>query len=192
MLKTFRIGGIHPEENKLTAQCPVTEAAIPRQVALTLNQHIGAPANCIVKKGDTVKVGTLVAEAGGFVSANIHSPVSGTVSKIDKTANAFGIYTQTIVIDTDGDEWEESIDRSTELNDKIALSPDEIIQRIAQCGIVGLGGATFPTHVKLTPPRSSPPQCLSSTPQNASPTSPTTTPSCSNRPNRYSSAAAYS
>lgn len=160
MLKTFRIGGIHPEENKLTAQCPVTEAAIPRQVALTLNQHIGAPANCIVKKGDTVKVGTLVAEAGGFVSANIHSPVSGIVSKIDKTANAFGIYTQTIVIDTDGDEWEESIDRSTELNDKITLSPAEIIQRIAQCGIVGLGGATFPTHVKLTPPKEFTPTVL--------------------------------
>ena len=101
MLKTFRIGGIHPEENKLTAQCPVTEAAIPRQVALTLNQHIGAPANCIVKKGDTVKVGTLVAEAGGFVSANIHSPVSGIVSKIDKTANAFGIYEEMCVCPLD-------------------------------------------------------------------------------------------
>ena len=88
MLKTFRIGGIHPKENKLTSQCPVTAIPVPRQVSLMLNQHIGAPANCIVKKGDTVKVGTLIAEANGFVSSNIHSPVSGTVSKIDKIAKS--------------------------------------------------------------------------------------------------------
>ena len=112
MLKTFRIGGIHPKENKLTSQCPVTALPVPRQVSLMLNQHIGAPANCIVKKGDTVKVGTLIAEANGFVSSNIHSPVSGTVSKIDKIANAFGIYSQAIIIDTEGDDWEEYIDRT--------------------------------------------------------------------------------
>ena len=94
-----------------------------------LNQHIGAPANCIVKKGDTVKVGTLIAEASGFVSANIHSPVSGTVSKVDKTANAFGQYATTIIIDTEGDEWEESIDRSPELKEEITLSPQEISKR---------------------------------------------------------------
>ena len=88
MLKTFRIGGIHPKENKLTSQCPVTAIPVPRQVSLMLNQHIGAPANCIVKKGDTVKVGTLIAEANGFLSSNIHSPVSGTVSKIDKIAKS--------------------------------------------------------------------------------------------------------
>lgn len=160
MLKTFRIGGIHPKENKLTAQCPVTMVDIPRQVSLMLNQHIGAPAKCIVKKGDLVKVGTLVAEAGGFVSANIHSPVSGTVSKVDQAANAFGVCTPTIVIDTNGDEWEESIDRSTELNETIELSPEEIIQKITQSGIVGLGGATFPTHVKLMPPKEFKPTVL--------------------------------
>lgn len=160
MLKTFRIGGIHPQENKLTAQCRVTPVEIPRQVALMLNQHIGAPANCIVKKGDTVKVGSLVAQANGFVSANIHSPVSGTVSKIDKTANAFGIYAQTIVIDTDGDEWEEEIDRNPALNDSVDLPADEIIRRITQAGIVGLGGATFPTHVKLMPPKEFKPTAL--------------------------------
>ena len=153
MLKTFRIGGIHPKENKLTSQCPVTAIPVPRQVSLMLNQHIGAPANCIVKKGDTVKVGTLIAEANGFVSSNIHSPVSGTVSKIDKIANAFGIYSQAIIIDTEGDDWEEYIDRTPSLEKEIALSSNEIIQKIAQNGIVGLGGATFPTHVKLTPPK---------------------------------------
>lgn len=160
MLKTFRIGGIHPNEHKLTANCPVTPLAIPRQVSITLNQHIGAPANCIVKKGDTVKVGTLIAEACGFVSANIHSPVSGTIAKVDKAANAFGQYTTTIVIDTEGDEWEESIDRSPELKEEITLTPREIVQKIAQAGIVGLGGATFPTHVKLTPPKEFKPTAL--------------------------------
>lgn len=160
MLKTFRIGGIHPNENKLTAHCPVTPVEIPRQVSIMLNQHIGAPATCIVKKGDTVKVGTLIAEASGFVSANIHSPVSGTVAKVDQAANAFGQYTTAIVIDTEGDEWEESIDRSPELKEEITLSPQEIIQRITQAGIVGLGGATFPTHVKLTPPKEFKPTAL--------------------------------
>ena len=129
MLKTFRIGGIHPKENKLTSQCPVTTIPVPRQVSLMLNQHIGAPANCIVKKGDTVKVGTLIAEANGFVSSNIHSPVSGTVSKIDKIANAFGIYSQAIIIDTEGDDWEEYIDRTPSLEKEIALSSNEIIQK---------------------------------------------------------------
>lgn len=160
MLKTFRIGGIHPNEHKLTAHCPVTPVAVPRQVEIMLNQHIGAPANCIVKKGDKVKVGTLIAEASGFVSANIHSPVSGTVTKIDKMANAQGQYATTIVIDTEGDEWEETIDRSPELKEEITLSPQEIIQKIAQAGIVGLGGATFPTHVKLTPPKEFKPTVL--------------------------------
>ena len=149
MLKTFRIGGIHPKENKLTSQCPVTAIPVPRQVSLMLNQHIGAPANCIVKKGDTVKVGTLIAEANGFVSSNIHSPVSGTVSKIDKIANAFGIYSQAIIIDTEGDDWEEYIDRTPSLEKEIALSSNEIIQKIAQNGIVGLGGATFPTSQRI-------------------------------------------
>ena len=139
MLKTFRIGGIHPKENKLTSQCPVTAIPVPRQVSLMLNQHIGAPANCIVKKGDTVKVGTLIAEANGFVSSNIHSPVSGTVSKIDKIANAFGIYSQAIIIDTEGDDWEEYIDRTPSLEKEIALSSNEIIQKIAQNGIQAYG-----------------------------------------------------
>ena len=91
-------------------------------------------------------MGTLIAEANGFVSSNIHSPVSGTVSKIDKIANAFGIYSQAIIIDTEGDDWEEYIDRTPSLEKEIALSSNEIIQKIAQNGIVGLGGATFPTH----------------------------------------------
>ena len=97
---------------------------------------------------------------GQFVSSNIHSPVSGTVSKIDKIANAFGIYSQAIIIDTEGDDWEEYIDRTPSLEKEIALSSNEIIQKIAQNGIVGLGGATFPTHVKLTPPKEFKPTVL--------------------------------
>ncbi len=160
MLKTFRIGGIHPNENKLTAHCAVAPTEVPRQVTLLLSQHIGAPATCVVKKGDAVKVGTLIAEASGFVSANIHSPVSGTVSKVDRIVNPFGLSQQAVVIDTEGDEWEEGIDQSKTLNEEITLSPEEIICRVAQAGIVGLGGATFPTHVKLSPPKEFKPTVL--------------------------------
>ncbi len=160
MLKTFRIGGIHPNDHKMTADCRVAPAPLPRQVTLFFNQHIGAPATCVVKKGDTVKVGSLIAEASGFVSANIHSPVSGTVSKVDKLPNSFGVLTPAVVIDAEGDEWEEGIDTSDTLQEEITLSPEEIINKIKQAGIVGLGGATFPTHVKLMPPKEFTPTSL--------------------------------
>ena len=99
-----------------------------------------------------MKVGTLLAQAGGFVSANIHSPVSGTVSKIDTAIDAAGFQRPAIIIDVEGDEWEESIDRSETLVKECTLDAKAIIDRIKECGIVGLGGATFPTHVKLSPP----------------------------------------
>ena len=97
-------------------------------------------------------MGTLLAQAGGFVSANIHSPVSGTVSKIDTAIDAAGFQRPAIIIDVEGDEWEESIDRSETLVKECTLDAKAIIDRIKECGIVGLGGATFPTHVKLSPP----------------------------------------
>ena len=112
MLRTFRIGGIHPPENKLSAWKKITGLAIPKQVIIPLSQHIGAPAHAVVKKGDTVKVGTLLAKAGGFVSANIHSSVSGKVNKIDNALDTSGYKRPAIYIDVEGDEWEESIDRS--------------------------------------------------------------------------------
>ncbi len=152
MLKTFRIGGIHPDENKLSAGKCIETAAIPEQVAIMLSQHIGAPAQAIVAKGDHVKVGTLIAKAGGFVSANIHSPVSGTVIKIDSIIDTSGYSKPAIFIQVEGDEWEENIERNDCLNTECNLSPKEIIQKISECGIVGMGGATFPTHVKLSPP----------------------------------------
>ena len=152
MLKTFRIGGVHPPENKLSAGEAIITAALPKQAVVMLSQHIGAPAQAVVAKGDKVKVGTLLAQAGGFVSANIHSPVSGTVAKIDTAIDAAGYQRPAIIIDVEGDEWEESIDRSETLVKECKLDAKAIIDRIKECGIVGLGGATFPTHVKFTPP----------------------------------------
>ena len=152
MLKTFRIGGIHPDENKLSAGKHIETAALPEQVAVMLSQHIGAPAQAVVSKGDTVKVGTLIAKAGGFVSANIHSPVSGTVTKIDTITDMSGYRKPAIFIQVEGDEWEDGIIRDESLQTECNLSPKEIIQKISDCGIVGMGGATFPTQVKLSPP----------------------------------------
>ena len=152
MLRTFRIGGIHPPENKLSAGKKITALAAPKQVMIPLSQHIGAPAQAIVKKGDVVKAGTLIAKAGGFVSANIHASVSGTVNKIDNILDASGYKRPAIFIDVAGDEWEESIDRSETLIKACTLTSKEIVDKIAAAGIVGLGGATFPTQVKLSPP----------------------------------------
>ena len=104
MLRTFRIGGIHPPENKLSAGKKITALATPKQVIIPLSQHIGAPAQAVVKKGDLVKVGTLLAKAGGFVSANIHSSVSGKVNKIDNALDASGYKRPAIYIDVEGDE----------------------------------------------------------------------------------------
>lgn len=152
MLRTFRIGGIHPPENKLSAGKKITAIAAPKQVIIPLSQHIGAPAVAVVKKGDPVKVGTLLAKAGGFVSANIHSSVSGKVNKIENAIDASGYKRPAIYIDVVGDEWEESIDRSETLVKTCDLSAKEIIDKIAAAGVVGMGGATFPTQVKLMPP----------------------------------------
>ena len=115
MLKTFRIGGVHPPENKLTAGKAIQTLELPKQVSIMLSQHIGAPAQCVVNKGDHVKVGTLLAQANGFVSANIHSPVSGTVAKIENVTDSNGYTKAAVIIDVEGDEWEESIDRSEKL-----------------------------------------------------------------------------
>ena len=152
MLKTFRTGGIHPPENKWSANQPITVADIPKQAVISLSQHIGTPAEAVVKKGDTVKVGTLIGRSGGFVSARIHSSVSGTVQKIGEVEDASGIFWPAVYIDVEGDEWEEEIDCSETLIKECSLSGKEIIDKIADAGIVGLGGATFPTHIKLSPP----------------------------------------
>ena len=132
-LKTFSMGGVHPEENKITADKATVVASLPKQAIFPLGQHIGAPAKPVVSRGDKVKVGTLIAEAGGFVSAPIHSSVSGTVVKVDSAIDATGYRHPAIYINVEGDEWEESIDRSDKLEtlaDHQELTPEEIVSRI--------------------------------------------------------------
>ncbi len=152
MLKTFPIGGIHPPENKLTAAKPITILPVPENVIIPVSQHIGAPSEIIVNKGDYVKTGQVIATSKGFVSSNIHSSVSGKISKIDSVIDTTGYKQTAIFIDVAGDEWIETINRSNEILRNIILSPEEIVKKCQECGIVGLGGATFPSHVKLTVP----------------------------------------
>ncbi len=152
MARTFRKGGIHPHDNKLSAQAAIAVMPLPEAVTVPLSQHIGAPASPLVAKGDKVLAGQLIASASGFVSANIHSPVSGTVTAIDSVPDAGGTRRPAIIIQVEGDQWAEGIDRSPELVKGCALSPAEITEKIAAAGIVGMGGATFPTQVKLSVP----------------------------------------
>ena len=162
-IKTFSIGGIHPEENKLTHEVETKVAALPKQAVFPLSQHIGAPAVPVVQKGDKVKVGTMIADAGGFVSAPIYSSVSGTVLKIDTAIDATGYRKPAIIINVEGDEWEETIDRSDKLETVKAhpeLTPEEIINRVKTAGITGMGGAGFPTFIKLTPPPTAKAECV--------------------------------
>ena len=162
-IRTFSIGGVHPEENKLSNDAVTQMAALPKQAIFPLSQHIGAPAKPVVAKGDKVKVGTLIAEAGGFVSAPIYSSVSGTVFKIDTAIDATGYRKPVIIINVEGDEWEESIDRSDKLETVEAhpeLTPEEIVNRIKTAGVVGMGGACFPTFIKLTPPPTAKAECV--------------------------------
>lgn len=153
MLKTFSIGGIHPAENKLSAGKEIIDLPVPETVTVPISQHLGAPSKALVKKGDVVKVGQMIAQGDGFVSANVHSPVSGTVFKMDKSLDASGYRRDAVIINVSGDDWEETIDRSPELKKECDLLPEDIIKKISDSGIVGLGGATFPSHVKLSVPR---------------------------------------
>lgn len=152
-MKTFPIGGVHPSDNKKWSKASAIEVMeLPDVVNIPLSQHIGAPATAKVAKGDKVVVGQLLAEPTGFMSAAIHSPVSGTVTAVDMQPNGQGLRQMMITIKREGDEWDPSIDRSTELVAECTLSQKEIVERIKAAGIVGMGGATFPTHVKLSIP----------------------------------------
>ena len=162
-LYTFKIGGVYPDENKLTAECPVKRAALPQRAVFPLNQHIGALARPVVRKGDKVKVGTLLAEAGGFVSAPVYSSVSGTVIDIAKAIDATGYLQPAVMVQTEGDEWEPGIDRSDrleKLEDHPELTPEIITGRIQKAGVTGMGGASFPTMVKLNPPAGTKAECI--------------------------------
>jgi electron transport complex protein RnfC len=152
VLKTFKKGGVHPAENKISASAALVYAQIPKTAIVPVSQHIGAPATVLVNKGDMVKTGQLIAQSSGFVSANIHAPVSGTVAKVEDVIDASGFRKTAIHITTAGDEWMEGINRSTELVKTITEEPTNILKKIQEAGIVGLGGATFPSHVKLAVP----------------------------------------
>jgi len=151
-LKTFPIGGVHPPENKLTAGSKIRHLLLPSSVAIPVSQHIGTPASVVVNKDDRVKTGQVIAQSKGFVSSNIHSSVSGKVNKIDIVMDTTGYKQTAVFIDVEGDEWSETIDRSDEIVTEIKLSPEEIVKKCLESGIVGLGGATFPSHIKLTVP----------------------------------------
>jgi len=148
-MKTFRTGGIYLPENKLSANKRIEKIPLPSQVVIPLLQHVGTPAVAVVEKGAEVKVGTLLAKSEGRVSANIHSSVSGKVLEI-QTLDTDARKCLAIDIAVEGDIWEDTIDRSEQLLRACNLAPEKIIEKIAEAGIVGMGGAVFPTHIKLT------------------------------------------
>ncbi|MBO4758232.1 MAG: electron transport complex subunit RsxC [Bacteroidales bacterium] len=157
---TFRIGGVHPDDAKLSRGCAIEVLPLPQTVYISMAQHLGAPAKPIVAVGDTVKAGQLIAEAGGFISANVHSSVSGTVKSIAPRKDIAGNNVLHVEIAVEGDEWAEGIDLSDTLVTEIPEDRAAILDRIKACGVVGLGGATFPTHVKLNPAPGSVAECL--------------------------------
>lgn len=151
-LKTFPKGGIHPEESKeLSKDCVIETPPPPQAVVIPLQQHIGAPAKAVVNKKDVVRKGQLIGEAQGFISANIHATIGGTVKSIDTCPSPItGRPTEAITIENDGDDsWAEGCN---EEQDPWSMDPKAMVQLVHGAGIVGMGGATFPTHVKLSPP----------------------------------------
>lgn len=144
---TFR-GGIHPYEGKELSKDHPIEKYLPKgDLVYPLSQHIGAPSVPCVKKGDTVLAGQKIADAGGFVSVPLHASVSGTVKGIEKRLNATGSMVDCIVIEND-QQYQETEFQEARLED---LTKEEILNRIKEGGVVGMGGAGFPTHVKLAP-----------------------------------------
>ena len=146
---TFSIGGVHPNDNKISRGCAIETLPLPQTMYVSMAQHLGAPAKPIVAVGDKVKAGQVIAEPGGFISAFVHSPVSGTVKTIAPRKDLAGNMMTHVEIAVEGDEWAEGIDLSDTLVTKIPEDKAFILDRIKACGVVGLGGATFPTHVKL-------------------------------------------
>ena len=157
---TFSMGGVHPHDSKYARECAIEELPLPPTVYVSMAQHLGAPAKPLVAPGDRVKVGQVIAEPGGFISAFIHSPASGTVKSVAPRKDLAGNPVMHVEIAVEGDEWEPSIDRSRTLVTAIPEDKAEILARIKACGVVGLGGATFPTHVKLSPPPGKVADCL--------------------------------
>ncbi len=152
MIKKFSFsGGVHPPESKLTAKEAIGVLPLPKQVIIPLVQHIGAPAKALVKIGDTVKTGQKIGEAGGFVSADVHSSVTGKVIAIAPYPHTLGKDINSVVIEvSENEEWDEGLNTSPISWD--SKTPKELKEHIIKAGIVGMGGAAFPTAVKLSPP----------------------------------------
>ena len=152
-MRTFPIGGIHPHDNKEWSKDKAIECLeLPDEAKIPMIQHIGAPSNPLVKRGDKVLVGQLIGQSTGYVSANIHATISGTVTAVDAYPNGQGQRRLMVVIKREGDEWLPEIDRTPDHKRECTLTPSEIIDKVREAGIVGLGGAQFPTHVKLSVP----------------------------------------
>ncbi|MHC4597469.1 MAG: electron transport complex subunit RsxC [Planctomycetota bacterium] len=156
MARLFFKGGVHPPERKTTAPLPIETVPIPGLAVIPLQQHLGKPAKPVVKKKDKVLRGQVVGEADGFVSANIHATVSGTVKTVEPRRHPVGAYVESVVIESDG---EDAPAEFTPL-DPEAATPDDIRARVRDAGIVGMGGAAFPTAVKITPPKEKPIETL--------------------------------
>ena len=160
MKKTFRIGGVHPHDNKISAEAAIEVFPAIETAYVSMAQHLGAPATPVVAVGDKVKVGQVIAEPAGFISGFVHSPVSGTVKSVAPRADIAGNLVPHVEITVEGDEWMEGIDTSDTLVKEIPYTPEEIIEKVKKAGVVGLGGASFPTHVKLAPPKDKKAECL--------------------------------
>ncbi len=149
-MKTFPHGLHIPDYKELTSQKPLETMPLPQKVVIPLSQHIGAPASICVEVGQTVLTGQTIGKSGGFVSVDIHSSISGVVREIKPSLHPLGRQVQSVVIESDGqDKWSPDIKPGKNVG---KLKSAEICKILQSRGIVGLGGATFPSHVKLTPP----------------------------------------
>jgi electron transport complex protein RnfC len=148
---TFR-HGVHPPDSKsLTEHIPVRRMPFPKRIALPLRQHAGKPARCLVKKGDQVERGDKIAEADGFVSVPIHASAAGTVVDVDWWPHPDGSMSEAVIIDVAP--FSPQVPRPRLVPDWHGLTADEVRAAVQDAGVVGLGGAAFPTHVKLAPPK---------------------------------------
>ena len=158
---TFSIGGVHPADNKIARGRAIEVLPLPKTVYVSMARHLGAPAKPLVAAGDSVRTGQVIAEPGGFISAFVHSPVTGTVKSIAPRKDLAGnLVTHIEIAVADEEVWAEGIDLTPGLVTELPSDVPAMLESIKAHGVVGLGGATFPTHVKLNPGPNAHPECL--------------------------------